>query len=191
MFRNVRLGDRQAAKEVILDLIEAAGGTLHGATRLHKAFYLAHLIYWQNGEGVLTDYPIVRMPRGPGIDAYRGLIRELREDGKIEEGSQPVGPYPETFFKLTERRKLGKDPRGEAIKKAWSLVKKKTGKELSDFIHDQSEEWQKASDGEELSIYQDLVPDAEREAIRVSLGAFLKEVADPGCDAAPLQPHQL
>ena len=64
-----RKNQAELAKQVICAIVEAAGGKLEGQVRLYKAFYYAHLYCWENAaEGVLTDYPIVRMPNGPGID---------------------------------------------------------------------------------------------------------------------------
>ncbi len=65
--------DREQAKTLICDIIAAAGGKLVGKVRLHTAFYYAHLYYWQRGTGVLTSYPVVRLPFGPAIDDGPGL----------------------------------------------------------------------------------------------------------------------
>ena len=38
---------RQQAKDVICTIIAAGGGELHKKVALFKAFYYAHLFYWQ------------------------------------------------------------------------------------------------------------------------------------------------
>ena len=54
---------REQAKDVLCQILVAAGGELKKKVALYKAFYFAHLYYWQTGEGTLTDYPIVHMPQ--------------------------------------------------------------------------------------------------------------------------------
>src|SRR5580700_9796459 len=63
------LTERDRAKLVICAIIDAMGGAVNGKLRLYKAFYYSHIVYFQSGPGiVLTGYPIVKMPLGPGID---------------------------------------------------------------------------------------------------------------------------
>ena len=50
---------------------QSAGDRIEGKTRLFKAFYFAHLFYARSAVDYLTDWPIVRMPQGPGIDPVR------------------------------------------------------------------------------------------------------------------------
>ena len=53
---------RTTAQQVLLELIQDAGGVWEGKKRLYKAFYFAHLYYAEERPGLLTDWPIVRMP---------------------------------------------------------------------------------------------------------------------------------
>lgn len=180
MNTGVRESSRHAAKELILDIIAAAHGELRGATRLNKAFYFAHLFYWQKGDGVLTDYPIVRMPNGPGIDEYQTLIAQLAHDGLIEVISKQAGPYPDNTYSLKVSRDVDTaSVRGQAIHDAVKLVERKTAAELSEMIHERSRAWQDTPNGRELNIYGDLVEDRELDRIRGEVAAF-REAARSG-----------
>ena len=148
------------AKETICDLIAAAGGVLHGKVRLHKAFYFAHLFYFRDGEGLLTDHPIVRLPQGPFIDDGERLLDELRAEGVIVTGAAPVGPYQETVYKLVPSRSVdASTARGRAILQAVELVANRSAVELSELTHEHSVSWQTTENGREMDIYLDLLPD--------------------------------
>lgn len=163
-------GSAESAKAVICELLAAAGGTLSGKVRLNKAFYFAHLYYWRDAAGVLTDYPIVRMPFGPGINAGSDLLGELEEAGVLEITTQPNGPYQEYVYRLLRDVHLEPDtPRTEAIREAITLVKGRTAVELSELTHDYSRSWQTTPDGTEMDIYADLLSDEEFEAARAAV----------------------
>lgn len=153
---------REQAKQLICEIIAAAGGKLVGKVRLHKAFYYAHLYYWQRGPGILTSYPLVRLPFGPAIDDGPGLIAELVREGKLRVGSQPNGPYKETVFELAQPFQIDPNgPRYQAIEEAVEQVKSKTAVELSEETHLYSRSWQEGQNGQELDIYADLLDDVE------------------------------
>lgn len=121
---------RQAAKDVICQLLMTAGGTIRGKVRLNKAFYFAHLYYWRDGTGILTDYPIVRLPFGPAIDELDLLLEELQTAELIEVATSPNGPYVECVYKL----RTGKIPPPEgarltALQAAVELVESRTAAE--------------------------------------------------------------
>ena len=157
---------REQAKLLICEIIAAAGGKLVGKVRLHKAFYYAHLYYWQRGCGVLTSYPIVRLPFGPAIDEGPSLLAELVQDEEIRIGWQPNGPFKEAVFELTQPFQI--DPanvRFQAIEEAVAQVKSKTAVELSEETHLYSRSWQDGQTGQELDIYADLLDDAEYQQV--------------------------
>jgi len=159
--------DRAYAKQIIREIIQAAGGKLAGKVRLHKAFYLAHLFYWQLYEGVLSDYPIVRMPFGPGIDDGPELILEMVQEGEVKLKPRRVGPFMEEVFHLSHRVKLDKrSPRYDAIRHAVVHVKKRTATQLSEETHEYSLSWQEASSGAELNIYLDMLTSEEYQRIK-------------------------
>jgi hypothetical protein len=58
---------RAKADAVIIELLRTAAGEWTGKTKLYKAFYFAHLYFANEHPGQLTDWPIARMPEGPGI----------------------------------------------------------------------------------------------------------------------------
>lgn len=154
--------EREQAKNLICDIIEMEGGNIAGLTRLYKAFYYAHLYYWECGTGVLTSYPVVRMPRGPAIDDGPALLNELKGEGAIHMSVQMNGPYKENVISLSVRRHC--DPssdRYKAIKAAIEQVKGKTASQLSEETHAYSRSWQSGKDGQELDIYVDLMDDME------------------------------
>jgi hypothetical protein len=68
------------AQRLVLELIRSAGGAWDGKARLFKAFYFAHLYYARSEPGILTDWPIVRTPRGPGRPFQRSRQERLAED---------------------------------------------------------------------------------------------------------------
>ena len=71
------MANRDRAKKVIVEIIRQAGGELTATARLYKAFYFAHLYYAETAPGYLSDWPIVKMPTGPGIHSCGGLVLEL------------------------------------------------------------------------------------------------------------------
>ncbi|MBI3464034.1 MAG: hypothetical protein HY000_13395 [Planctomycetes bacterium] len=118
---------REQAKQVICETLAAAGGKLVGKVRLHKAFYYAHLYYWQRGTGVLTSYPVVRLPFGPAIEDGPSLVAELVREGKLRVSQQPNGPYKETVFELAQPFQIDPNsPRFQASEEAVELVKSKS-----------------------------------------------------------------
>jgi hypothetical protein len=158
---------REQAKQLICEIIAAAGGRLVGKVRLHKAFYYAHLYYWQRGRGVLSSHPIVRLPFGPAIDDGPRLILELVREGRLRVGQQPNGPFKEAVFELAQPFQI--DPnslRYRAIEEAVDLVKSKTAIELSEETHVFSRSWQDSANGQELDIYADLLDDFEYQQIQ-------------------------
>jgi hypothetical protein len=156
--------DRLRAKRVILELLLQAGGEL-GRTRLSRAFWLAHLYYYKKASGYLTDWPIVRMPNGPGIDKAGELLGELRAAGNLTISHEPKGPFTEICCRLTDQRVEGELPEAavSAVGEAVALVKLLTPEQLAGLSHDFSRSWNSKPDGVELDIYTDLIPDDQYE----------------------------
>ncbi len=159
--------DKDAAKQVVCQILAASGGKLVGKTRLYKAFYFAHLYYWRDNSRFLTDYPIVRMPHGPGIENGDQLIRELISESRIQTTEHPIGPYTETAYELCQKYEVNPtDPQYRAVEEAVEFVKDRSASELSDLTHQYSRSWQQAADGQEQDIYLDLLSDEEYQHIR-------------------------
>lgn len=155
--------DKNRAKNVIVEIVRQSGGRLQKKTALYKAFYVAHLVYAERAPGYLTDWPIVCMPKGPGIDCGDDLLRELRLDGILETTDIPDGPFWASEYTLVNRE----IPTGlgsvevEAIKTAADFIKGKTATSLSDWTHKVSRSWNTAEIGQELNIYIDTDTDDE------------------------------
>lgn len=157
---------RTNAKQVILELIRNAKGAWVGKTKLFKAFYFAHLYYVETQPGILTDWPIARMPEGPGIDQSDKLFGELVNEGFITIDIVHEGPYPEYRYSLTEKalaeRPLPEDAR-RAVQQAADFALPLRGDELSQITHEHSRAWRNGQNGDILDIYIDIIPDDEYE----------------------------
>lgn len=161
----VKNPDTDKAKQILCAIIDAAGGEFASTTRLYKAFYAAHLIHWQNQPGVLSKYPIARMPNGPGIDAGARLLREMADEGLIEIGSEASGPFQEATYKAVHGKADEAEPLTEgerrAVQTAVTWVQNRSASELSDLTHVHSRSWANAEDGDILDIYEDALDDEE------------------------------
>ncbi len=157
----------EAAKDVICELIAASGGVLRGKLRLNKAFYFAHLFYWQEADDVLTDYPVVRLPNGPAVDDLDTLLLELAADNRIVVARAWNGPYRENVYHYagSPATEDAQTPRTRAIRQAVDLVEGHTAAELSEMTHEHSWSWQNTSNGSELNIYLDVLSDEQRAEI--------------------------
>lgn len=157
---------RKEAKDLICDIIAAAGGKIDGNLRLYKVFYRAHLNYWESEAGVLTDHPIVKMNEGPGIDKGEDILEELKRDGIIRISDKPTGPYMEYVFELAGNRELPKDGgRFKAIQEALDWVRGKTTTALS--RESKKIAWNRAKNlGDEMDIYFDTLSQEEYKKIQ-------------------------
>lgn len=171
--------DRAAAEELLLDIIAIKGGRFESKTLLYKAFYLAHLYYWEDNDGVLTHYPIVRMPNGPGLDRGDELLAGLVKAERLTRDIEPFGPYRTEVFTLVEPRAIDpSSPRQEAIRKALAFIGNKTATQVCDEIHEFSKSWKRGASGDELSIYLDLLTDVDLQRLDEAsdeVGKLLKQ----------------
>ena len=149
------------AKRIITEILKQSPEGI-GKTKLYKTFWVAHLFYAERQVGFLSDWPIVRMPMGPGIDRGESLVAELIDEGRVSVTNERVGPFVET------RHHLGKSDEHplpteavEAIKEAVAYIKPMSAEECSDLSHRFSRSWNQTSNGEEMDIYSDLIPDVE------------------------------
>src|SRR5262245_710090 len=97
--------ERQERKRVIAAIVqESPGGRLYGRTRLFKAYWLAHLYFWREWEGLLTtSHGMVHMPNGPGIDSHDELLEEMVQEGTISLSTRRSGPFDEDVFRSKRR----------------------------------------------------------------------------------------
>ena len=141
------MNPRDKAKAILAKIIESAGGSFNGKTRLYKAFYVAHLLHFRDQQGVLSDYPIIRMPRGPAFDAGDVLLGELQADGFIRLGQRPVGPYLEDVFTLTRAAAPLSDVETESVRRAVEWIGDRPATELSEWTHEFSNTWGDTANG--------------------------------------------
>lgn len=156
--------DKETAKQIVLEIIRQAGGVLNYKTSLFKAFYHAHLHYAETQSGYLSTWPIVRMPRGPGIDRFDVLIGELLAEGVVETHQIECGEYEGFQFRLgrnLQRRNALPPGAAESIAYGVQQVARKSATQVSDESHEVSRAWRAARDGEELNIYTDLLSPTE------------------------------
>lgn len=155
--------DKNRAKQIIVEIIRLHEGELPTKTCLFKAFYFAHLYYAKSASGYLSDWPIVRMPNGPGIDGADRLLQEMVDENVLDLRIARVGPYDALRYSL----KKNAVPEAlsieeiDSIKSAVDFVRGKSATELSDITHEYSRSWQLAEDGDELNIYIDLEPEEQ------------------------------
>jgi len=170
--------DKERAKAVILEIIRQAGGKLHNKTNLFKAFYHAHLEYAKANRGYLSTWPIVRMPKGPGIDWCDRLLGELTSDGSLKIRQVKRGNRYAFLFSLSGKRPAENTlPEGsaEAIKRALARIDGKTADEVSGESHRRA--WESARNGEEMNIYLDLTEsDSELQEKAESTAAMLNDI---------------
>ena len=161
--------EKERAARVVYEIIRQNGGTFENKTNLFKAFWKAHLHYTSKFGGYLTGWPIVRMPRGPGIGDFKMILGELMQEGLVDVEERQVGPYPSFFFAIVD----GESPAFsltpdeiEAIKLGVEETTNKSASRVSHESHVDSRVWREASDGDELNIYLDLLGDEEYEDMR-------------------------
>lgn len=156
------------AADIILEILRATDGEWSGKSRLFKVFYFAHLYYATEQLDSLTDWPIVRMPQGPGIHESHVLLQGLVQSGMMTVETIHEGPYPESRYRLTEQGRatpaasVGEAAR-RAIRDAVAFCHEKTAAELSQITHERSRSWQLAKDGDILEVVLDSIPDDEYE----------------------------
>ena len=161
---------KDRAKHIVLAIIGAAGGTLDNKTNLYKAFYYAHLHFTQGTGEFLSAWPIVRMPRGPGIHNGGILLGELVASKHLRISQIRSGTHAAFRFCLTEKGRRAAaeltSEECEAISKAVAGVFGKTAGRVSDESHVVSKTWHDTENGKELAIYADLLTPDEYAATR-------------------------
>lgn len=183
------MSDKHRAKQILLEIIRVSGGRLRNKTNLFKAFYFSHLYFAKESPGYLSDWPIVRMPNGPGVDSAPSLLAELVSEGSIEIVSVPVGPFQAQEFRLKSDQ-LPNLPLDaiDAIRRGTKLVLGKRARRLSEFTHEFSRSWNQAADGEELDIYIDLLSEDEYQRTRAETLEIVEALQQYGANRTTSQP---
>jgi hypothetical protein len=155
---------RRRAKAVIVEIIRQHGGSMQSKTHLFKAFWKANVAAAQATGTPLTDYPIVRMPHGPGIHNVSHLLSELIDEDAITMDRPSEDPYdPFEFTIQTANAYEGdlSDNDRKAVSRGIDAVRGKSAKQISDESHRESRAWNAARNGEALDIYLDAIPEDE------------------------------
>lgn len=149
------------AIRVVYEIIrQSPGDAFDGKTRLFKAFYFAHLYYAKQESRLLSSWPIVRMPNGPGIGNFQALLKDLLASNLIRTEVIEEGPYSTTRYSVTDV-----DPSWEplsagelqAIRDSARYVSDKNAAHLSAITHDMSRAWINNNDGDEINVFDDIV----------------------------------
>jgi hypothetical protein len=153
---------RERAKDIILEIIRQTGPL--SKTKLFKTFWLAHLYYYRMAPCFLSDWPVVRLPRGPGIDQGHALLRELESEGRVSLVEEQRGPFTEVCCRPAAigLPTLAETAR-QAIKEAVDFVRPLSAQHLGEISQEHSRSCRTTPDGQELDIYTDLLSDEEYE----------------------------
>jgi hypothetical protein len=168
---------RERAKRTIIGLVATSDGRLVGKLRLYKAFYRAHLLYFEDTGLDLTGYSMVHMPNGPGIDNAKDLIQELKETGTLTETVGNGVRTKECVYTTPEGIPLEEDEeRLDAMRRAVAWANALTEEELKDGSHNRS--WRESVNGEEQNIFVDVLSDARVAEIRNEAWERLSQVEE-------------
>lgn len=160
--------EKDRAKAIIVEIIRQAGGTFQKKTNLFKAFWQSHVAYAREHHKDLSNWPIVRMPNGPGIDRFEILLGELMTEGavEIEEvdfGNNRIG----LRFHALPEFSVDLEPEAvEAIKAGVQYVDGELAVSVSEKSHVESRAWNAARDGHELDVTLDAIPEDEYQAMK-------------------------
>lgn len=162
---------------VLLEILRNAHAGIN-RTKLYKAFYVAHLVYANSAPGVLTDWPIVHMPNGPGISESYKLLDALEKAGYLEREYNSRGIYKECVYRETGLISPDSIPEqaAEAIRRATAFVLPMTATQVSDLTHEHSRSWIEGRSGEKLDIYTDLIDDEEYDRRNDQLGRLEEQL---------------
>lgn len=153
------VSERERAKQIIAEIIRVAGGMLTSKTELVRAFWRAHIVFAESQPGYLSFWPVLKTPAGPAIKDVDRLLGELVAAG-ILRIDEPKGNGVAGFrLELSGQPGPGEiaDEAVEAIGQAVAHPAEPI--DLADYCSLRS--WNAASDGDELNIYVDVIPEAE------------------------------
>jgi len=156
---------RTNARELVLEILRQAGPNGLGKTKLFKAFYFAHVYYAKERPERLTDWPIARMPQGPGIHNHGELLGGMQRDGSVTVELVSEGPYREYRYRVADVA-AGQGLDGAAlaaVREAASYCMDKTAAQLSEITHEYSRAWNGARDGDVIDVTLDAIEPGEYE----------------------------
>lgn len=153
------VSERERAKQIIAEIIRAAGGMLSSKTELVRVYWRAHLVFAESRPTYLSFWPLLKTAAGPAIKDVDRLLGELVADGILEIDEAKTDGATGLQLKLT-----GQPAPGEIAAEAFEAIEKAVAQraqpiDLADYRSLRC--WNEASDGGELNIYLDLIPEAE------------------------------
>ncbi|MFO0935608.1 MAG: hypothetical protein U0798_03715 [Gemmataceae bacterium] len=156
--------NQKRAEQIIVEILRNASGGLNKG-QLYKSFWLAHLYYAKSNRGYLSDWPVVKMPNGPGIHHGDRLLDHLAREGRITVTIGDNGPFPEHLCRIANSSEVPELSREaiQAIQDAVAFASRKSSTELSKLSHEFSREWNENELGREFDMYADLIPAEEIE----------------------------
>lgn len=152
---------KHLAKAIISEIVRQSGGRLESKTKLFKAFWKAHLNYARDRHQLLTDWPIIRMPHGPGIGDVDELTGSMMVDDELVVTDVAKGQFTAMAYELGLEPipdELPEDMKA-AVAEAVEWIRGKTANQLSNESHEASWQWRQLSDGMEMDIFLDLIPE--------------------------------
>jgi hypothetical protein len=169
--------DSDKAKNIVCALVHLSGGTFEGKTRLNKAFWWAHVFHYRNQSGLLSKYPIARLPEGPVIDDCDALLVNLEREGRIEIGEQPKGDYNETVIKLTSAPPMLEEDEMISLKESIAWIRGKSAAAVSKESHQLSVAWQKGKNGEIMDLAFDALDNDDAKEMAKREQSILEHLA--------------
>lgn len=164
----IEADDRRAMAILRAILSESRGQQLHGKVRLFKNFYYAHVYHWRDAVEPLSSYPIIKLPRGPGIGDFGRLDAMMRESGVWQVSQEAIGPHIGWLYTLADGGQdlpeLGPAARN-SIRSAVRFTEDKTAAELSELTHEFCYDWPRVRLGELLDVSRDVYEASEVDAM--------------------------
>ena len=157
----------EKAKRIICTILRAYGGEDLGKVRLNKAVGFAHVHYFRHHTGVLSRYPIARLPEGPAINDLNTLMVQLEQEGRVklsQEAPAKDGWEPMEVFQLvgtgSDEALLDGDEL-DSIAQAAEWIRNRSGTQASQDSHRLSFGWKMSDNGDIIDISNDALSDDE------------------------------
>ena len=147
---------RAVAEDLVVEIVRAAGGEFANKTNLFKAFWLANREHAAIRLVPMTEWPVVRMPNGPGIDRFDELTESLQDSGRLTVVIEPVGSKERFVYRTDSSEKTSlTGEQIELVQGAVQRVQRLTASAVSDLSHDESLSWNERRNGDPLDPFLD------------------------------------
>lgn len=169
MVRNLHLiANRERAKALLVALVrECPQGAPILRTQLYKGYYFSLLMCMHALGAELVDWPVVKMPQGPGVESGEELLGELCAEGVLVMSNESVGPFRGFGYRIADVDAADRyadefsEPETQAIRDACAYAHSKTAADLTNTTHELSRSWKACEMGHALPIFADLLLDDE------------------------------